>query len=241
VTLISLLICASSLCAQQGPLAPGSPLLRADRIRMSTDSFRIESYRADTLWRSATLIRQVSRTRDTIVFAQTYRTNEGTTVDTSWVDARSLAPRRYFAEVYGEVQQFRFEGMEANGTVVPKDSASRPVAVKSQVPFFNAVAVDLIYSALPLAPGFTVDVPMYNPPRALMTIKLHVVGEDKLLKRDGGTVDAWLLDYQLGPITQKLWLDRKTGGFLRISASQAGNAFHKYREDLEQPEHAKKN
>ncbi len=234
-TLFSLLVCASALCAQEPPLTPGSTLLRAGQIRMGTDSFRIESHRDGKLWRSATLIRQISRARDELVFAQTYRTAEGITVDTSWVNAKTLAPVRYFADVYGETQRFTFAGKEASGTVVPKDSAARPVSVQSPVPLFNAVAIDLVYASLPLANGFTVDVPMYNPPRMQMTIKLRVVGEDTLEKLDGGKVAAWVLDYQLGPMTQKLWLDRKTGEFLRIGAVQAGNAFYKYRADLKSP------
>jgi hypothetical protein len=62
-----------------------------------------------------------------------------------------------------------------------------------------------------------------------------VVREDTLEKVDGRKITAWLLDYQLGPMTQKLWLDRKSGEFLRIGATQAGNAFYKYRADLKSP------
>ena len=236
-TLFSLLVCASALCTQEPPLTPGSPLLRVQQIRPGgVDSFRIQSIRDGKLWRSATLIRHIGRAGNELVFAQTYRTPEGTTVDTSWVHAKTLAPTRYFADVYGEIQRFAFAGKTGSGTVTPKDSATRPVTVESPAPFFNAVAIDLLYAALPLADGFTVDLPLYNPPRMPMTIKLRVVGEDALEKIDGGKIAAWLLDYQLGPMTQKLWLDRKTGEFLRIGATQGGNAFYKYRADLKAPE-----
>ncbi|MEX2281301.1 MAG: hypothetical protein WEE89_02310 [Gemmatimonadota bacterium] len=234
-TLISLLVCASALCAQEPALAPGSALLRTSQIRPGVDSFRIESHREGKLWRSATLIRSVSRAGDEFVFAQTYRTPEGTTVDTSWVNAKTLAPARYFADVFGEIQRFTFTGKEGTGTVVPKDSAARPVRVQASAPFFNAVAIDLVYAALPLASGFIADLPLYNPPRMQMAIKLRVVGEESLERIDGGKVAAWVLDYQMGPMTQKLWLDRETGELLRIGASQAGNAFYKYRADLKSP------
>ena len=53
--------------------------------------------------------------RDLLVFAQRYNTPQGITVDTSWVDAATLAPVRYFADVYGEIQTFTFNGNTGSG------------------------------------------------------------------------------------------------------------------------------
>jgi hypothetical protein len=76
---------------------------------------------------------------------------------------------------------------------------------------------------------------VYNPPRAALTITLRVTGEEDLPLAAGGVIRAWTVDYQLGPNTQKVWLDRRTGEFLRIGSTQGANYFYKYRLDLEPP------
>jgi hypothetical protein len=222
----------------QIPLEPGDSLLRVSQLRVGADSFRIVSNFGGQV-RSTLLLRTVQRTaaegRELLVFAQQYFTERGVTVDTSWLDARTLAPVRYIADVYGEIQQFSFDGKSGVGTVTPKGSAARPVAVDLPTPFFNAVALDLLYASLPHATGLTVSVPMYNPPRAALTITLRVTGEEDLPLAAGGVIRAWTVDYQLGPNTQKVWLDRRTGEFLRIGSTQGANYFYKYRLDLEPP------
>jgi hypothetical protein len=235
---IAMACVANAAPSQQPALEPGNPVVRTDRLRVGTDSFRIESSFGGQVRRS-TLIRTLQRARsegrDMFVFAQTYLTERGTTVDTSWVDAATLAPVRYFADVYGELQRFTFDEKGGTGTVTPKDSAARPVAVNNATPFFNAVALDLLYASLPLADGFAAKLALYNPPRASFTVELRVTGEEDLRLARGGTIRAWTLDYQLGPNLQKLWLDRRTGEFLRIGSTQGANYFFKYRADLEPP------
>jgi hypothetical protein len=229
---------APALPAQAPAIEPGDARLRLANIRTGTDSFRIESNFGGRE-RKSTLIRTVTRARDgerdVLVFAQFYRTEQGNTVDTSWVDARTLAPVRYFADVYGEIQKFTFDGKTGQGTVTPKDSAARPVTVANATPFFNAVALDLLYESLPLAADFSAAIALYNPPRASFSIELKVVGEEELPLAAGGSVRAWKLEYRLGPNAQQLWLDRNTGRFLRIGTAQSANWFYKYRADLAPP------
>jgi hypothetical protein len=222
----------------QATIEPGSPQLRTDRIPTGVDSFRIESS-ARGQKRVATMVREVERAqvdgRDVLVFAQRYHTPQGITVDTSWVDARTLAPVRYIADVYGEIQAFTFDGRSGSGTVTPKDSASRPVSVSNATPFFNAVALDLLYSALPWSADFAASAVIYNPPRAAFTISLRVTGEEDLPLAAGGSVKAWVVEYSLGPGKQTLWVDQSNGDFLRIGTSQGENYFWKYRLDLSPP------
>jgi hypothetical protein len=235
--LLSLLATASQAGAQV-TVEPGSPALRMDRLTAGVDSFRIESSFGNQK-RASTMVRSVERSRldgrDVLVFAQRYHTPQGITVDTSWVDARTLAPLRYFAEVYGEIQVFTFDGRTGSGTVTPKDSASRPVSITNATPFFNAVALDLLYRALPWSRGFAASAVLYNPPRASFTVSLRVTGEEELPLAAGGTVKAWVVDYALGPGRQTLWVDQSTGEFLRIGGTQGENYFWKYRLDLSPP------
>jgi hypothetical protein len=221
------------------PLLPGDALLRPDQVRPGIDSFRIESYRDGVLTRSSTLTRSITRAQvidgPQFVFAQTYRTPQGMTHDTSWVDAGTLAPIQYAADVYGSIQRVQFSGREARGTVTVRDSAPRSVTLETARPFFNAVALDLVYGSIPWEPGRSVEFLALNPPGSQMTIHLQVIGVDTLDRVAGSAVPAWLLDYRAGPLTQRLWLDRRTGEFLRIGSERGGSAFYKYRADLKPP------
>jgi hypothetical protein len=229
---------AATTAGAQATIEPGSPTLRMDQLTAGIDSFRIESSFGNQK-RATTMVRSVERSRldgrDVLVFAQRYNTPLGITVDTSWVDARTLAPIRYFAEVYGEIQVFTFDGRTGAGTVTPKDSASRPVSITNETPFFNAVALDLLYRALPWTRDFATSAAIYNPPRASFTVSLRVTGEEELPLAAGGSVKAWVVDYALGPGRQTLWVDQASGEFLRIGTTQGENYFWKYRLDLKAP------
>ena len=234
----ALIVSATSIGAQAPVIQPGDARLRVANIRTGTDSFRIESrFRGVAL--TTTLIRTVNRGRDegrdVLVFAQLYRTQNGNTTDTSWVDATTLAPLRYVADVYGELQAFRFDGGTATGTVTPRNAPSRPVSVNAPTAFFNAVALDFVYVALPWAKGLAVNIPLYKPPRAPFDLALRVTGEEKLALLTGGTITAWKVDYQLGSNVQTVWLDKRTGEFLKIGGRQGPDYYFKYRADLEPP------
>jgi hypothetical protein len=237
-SIVVALLIAGPLDAQVPSVEPGDSRLRTSTIRVGTDSFRIESTFGGQS-RQSTMIRTISRQRadgrEVFVFAQLYRTERGNTVDTSWVDTQTLAPVRYFADVYGEIQAFRFDGKDGTGTVTPKDSAARTVTVSAATSFFNAVAIDLVYASLPWTDGSSFGIPVYNPPRAHFVIELRTVGQERLPLAAGGTIDAWKLEYRLGPNAQTLWLDQRTGDFLRIGGSQAAGSFYKYRMDLAPP------
>jgi hypothetical protein len=238
LTPLATIFVAGSLHAQVTAMVPGDLRLRTANIQAGTDSFRIESkFGGQT--RKTTLTRTIRRVRtdgrDQFVLAQLYRTETGNTVDTSWVDAQTLAPVRYFADVYGEIQTMRINGRTATGTVTPRDSATRQVTVNGIMPFFNAVALDLVYTSLPWTAGFTVTVPIYNPPRASFMVMLSVTGEESLPLAAGGTITAWKLDYRIGPNVQHVWVDKRTGEFLRIGGMQGASYYYKYRADLERP------
>ncbi len=214
-------------------LAPASNAMRAARVTAVTDTFTISNYRAGKVWRSSTLVRQVERvtdrSRNTLRQAQTYLTPDGVTVDTTWIDATTLAPIRYYADIYGERQTFAFDGMTVKGSVVPKDSASRDTSFTAPAPFFNAVAMDLVHQAVPLDSGDVLTFSIYNPPRGSIDVVLTHVQRERLPLKQGGEIEAVKLLFNG---RSHLWVDARNGRLLVNGGGMGGNAFWKVRSDI---------
>ena len=214
-------------------LAPGNAAIKSARITAGTDTFTINNYRDGKVWRSATLVRVVGRVtdngRNTLRQSQTYQTPDGITVDTTWIDAATLAPIRYYADIYGEKQTFAFDGVNVKGTVVPKDSASRDASLTAAAPFFNAVAMDLVHQAVPLDSGAVLRFPVYNPPRGAIDVVLVNVKREKLPLKQGGEIEAVRLSFNG---RSHLWVDARNGRLLINGGGMGGNAFWKVRSDI---------
>ena len=215
-------------------LAPGNSALNVARITAGTDSFVIENYRQGSLFRSTRLVREVHKVnvggRAMLRQSQTYATPDGTTVDTTWIDAATLAPVRYYADIYGEIQRFEFDGVAVKGTVVPKDSAARDASFNAPAPFFNAVAMDLVHQAYKFDEGSAVGFPIYNPPRGSIEVALKFVAHEKLPLKNGGTIGAIRLSFNS---RSHLWIDAKDGRLLINGGGMGGNAFWKVRTDID--------
>lgn len=229
------LVLVSNAHAQDAvTIVPGSEELNTSRIAASVDSFTINNYREGKLWRTGKLVRVVERVtengRTMLRQSQTYDTPDGITVDTTWVDANTLAPVRYFAEVYGDIQKFTFDGKAARGTVIPKDSTPRDTSFTAETPFFNFVALDLVTQALRFVPGAAFKFSAYNPPMMTLDFDLKYVGREQLPLVGGGTIDAIRVTYIRGT---HLWLDANDGRLLINGGGRGGAAFWKVRNGID--------
>jgi hypothetical protein len=220
-------------------IRPGSEIIKAAKIRERQDTFTIVNYRDGKVFRESRLVRTVARVRDgarsLIRQAQVYNTFNGITVDTSWIDAATLEPVRYYADILTEKQEFRYQGSSFEGTVTPKDSAARTVSEAKAEPFFDMVSLDLLYAALPLEPGFSAALTGYNPPRMFINVKVSPVGADRIPRKDGALVDVLKIRYELMGRPLDVWLDAKTHELVRMGSAQGGNAFWKVRSDFAVP------
>jgi hypothetical protein len=220
-------------------IKPGSELLKATNIRERQDTFTIVNYRDGKMFRESRLVRTVKRVREgnqnLIRQAQVYDTPNGVTVDTSWIDALTLAPVRYYADILSEKQEFRYKGSSFEGTVTPRDSAPRTVSETKPEPFFDMVSFDLLYAAIPLAAGSTASISGYNPPRMFLNLKVSPAGEDRIPRKDGTLADVLKIRYEVNGRGIDAWLDPKTHEFVRMGSAQGGNAFWKVRSDFAVP------
>ena len=239
VALLAGLTPTAALAQTDVAIKPGSELLKAPSIRARQDTFTIVNYRDGKVFRESRLVRTVARVRegsqDLIRQAQVYTTPNGLTVDTSWIDAKTLAPVRYFADILTEKQQFQYKGSSFEGIVTPKDSAARAVSDSKPDPFFDMVSFDLLYAALPLAAGSSASITGYNPPRMFLNVKVSPAGEDRIPRQDGTLGDVLKIRYEVNGRAIDVWLDPKTHELVRMGSAQGGNAFWKVRSDYAVP------
>jgi hypothetical protein len=241
VLILLSVVTSTSAAAQVSDVAiqPGSQKLNPAKIREREDTFTIVNYRDGKVLRESRLVRTVARIQDgartVIRQAQVYNTPNGITVDTSWIDANTLEPVRYYADILTEKQEFRYKGSSLEGIITPRDSAPRTVSDTKAEAFFDMVSLDLLYAALPLEPGFSAAMTGYNPPRMFINVKVSPAGADRIPRRDGTLTDVLKIRYEIMGRPLDVWLDAKTHELVRMGSTQGGNAFWKVRSDFAVP------
>lgn len=200
------------LVALQGPglVVPGDPALRPDCAAQTAAPLELVIVAPGQPDRVvATLERSrapsVEQGIPVCVSVQRYLRAGATDVDSSIIDAATLAPIRYSARVGTSTEHFWFRGDSAGGTVEDGDSARQVYAERSPRPFFLAVADLHVLQALPLAPGYEARFPSYNPGRDFHDVSIRVEALDTLATVDG-PVTAWRVQYDAGAAPTVMWL-----------------------------------
>lgn len=157
------------------------------------------------------------------IIVQRYLRDSSTDVDSSIVNAATLAPVRYSARVNSSVERFWFRGDSAGGAVVEGDSARRVYAERSPDPFFLAVADLSVLAALPLAPGYEARFASYNPGRGFHDVQIRVEGLDTLVTL-GTPTPAWRVSYDAGAAPTVLWLDAADHELIRSRSTLRNGA-----------------
>ncbi len=212
-------------------VAAGSSLVDGSTLLAGVDTFQLLVRQPDGGERSISrLIRSVERTgTGHWRIVQRYTSDGGENVDTSVVRAGDLAPVSYVAVLQDAEQRFQFDGTVVQGTVSPKDSASRDVHFTFDVPVFNSVVDEEVIRALPLTPGLVAIIEGYNPPwpPAPRPTVIRVTGTTTV-QTAAGLVDAWEISYAGGGAPTTLWLSRRDGRLLRLrSVLRQGAVFWK--------------
>lgn len=209
---------------------PASPMLRPSCAPASVDTFELVILTPGQPERLvSTLRRSWAPAREggaaVCVLEQHYTRSGSSDLDSSIVDAGTLVPVRYWAQVGQELQRFRFSGDSAIGTLQVADSAPRAVTEGAAGPYFLGVADIEVLRALPLAPGFHARFQSYNPPRGFHEVEIQVEVLDTI-EVGGKPVVAWRVGYEGGGAPTIIWLRRDDGALLRSrSALRNGAVF----------------
>lgn len=141
----------------------------------------------------------------------------------SWFDPLDMRPREHVREVtrdgHYSARHYAFLPGHVTGTPLATSEQKMALDVPAPEPVFNFETDMELLQALPLALGYTVSIPFYDPgqePPARYIFK--VVGEENIPGPDGRMLATWVVscDYNKpdGPV-QRFWYSKDTQVMLR--------------------------
>ena len=214
---LTLMFAASPSMAQT--IAPGSPLLRPDRIQPYTDSISLVVIPQDSAQRIAgTLVRRLQMASDSgiAVFRETqlYTFATGKTeADTLDVSAATLEAMRVVESNAAASHDLRFHGGRLTGSVWSADSGRRAVDRPLGVAFFHGMATESLLAAFPLAPNATLQLPVGETPDVTVHLATFRVTGTTTLRTATGAVECLVV--QESPTTVA-WVSRGSGRLVRL-------------------------
>ena len=139
----------------------------------------------------------------------------GIIVDTALAELRTLRAVAHSSHQPARTMRFTFEGNYANGTVATRDSVA---AVHQGLggPVFDSNIIEMVVAALPLARGFSAELPFYiyeRGGRVPMTVR---VKERSTTAFGLGPRDAWVVAVGVPGAPATVWVDAKTRAVLRV-------------------------
>lgn len=144
----------------------------------------------------------------------------GEIVDTAVADLRTLRAVAHRSHQPTRTMRFDFGESDAVGSVVLRGAAGDSVeAVRQSLggPIFDSNVIDLVVAALPLRPGFTVELPFFIYERGgRVPMQVAVRERAMVVFPVHGRRDVWIVTVGVPGAPATVWVDRETGAVLRI-------------------------
>jgi hypothetical protein len=123
---------------------------------------------------------------------QTFESPRATTVDSSWVDARTARPIRLFSGNRSRTIDLQFSGAVLRGQIVPDSGATKVLDQSLAARPFEWNTFGLAVSALPLRTGYRVVMPVYSDRFGTVAwYTVEVVGDTTLTRASGFEAPMW--------------------------------------------------
>jgi hypothetical protein len=130
--------------------------------------------------------------RPVLLDVLTFDTPNAITVDSSWMDARTLRPLRMRSSNSARVVSLEFEGRRVRGGATPSSGARRVLDQHLGVRAFEWNMFGLALSALPLEPGYQVTMPVYMDRFGrVVWYAVAVVRDTSLVRANGHRAPMW--------------------------------------------------
>jgi len=139
----------------------------------------------------------------------------------SWFEPASFRPlthvmtRKLRDAAAPEIGGYRFLPDKIVGMSELPENLRKDFAIASSEAAYNFEYDMELLQALPLAEGYSVSIPFYDPGK--------VAGSDRIRGPDGRSLECWLLtaDYNTGKIQSRFWFDKKTQIMIREEQPQS--------------------
>ncbi|HET9041092.1 MAG TPA: hypothetical protein VFN40_13020, partial [Gemmatimonadales bacterium] len=168
----------------------GDPVVAADRLRPFSLLRHLTLTRGDTVKPFGRQSEQLTTTtldgRPVLLDVLTFETPNATTVDSSWIDARSLRPLRMRSSNSARVVSLEFEGQRVRGGTTPATGSPTTLDQRLAVRPFEWNMFGLAVSALPLRPGYRATMPVFLDRFGRVAwYAVEVVRDTSLVRADG--------------------------------------------------------
>lgn len=214
VTVFALLALCPRLGVDPVRLSPGHPRVAADRISEGADTTRIWWTANGQTRPGPTQIESVRRVqrqgRRAIEHRIAVSGGRVALDDTTWYDARTLAPLAHRSHGNGRAFSLDYEAGQVRGSVVDSTGTTMiDVAVPEAV--FDPSALHLVIRAVEFEPGATLLLPFFNHETRSVRLDTVAVEGSEALDTDGGPVPVWRLSVRAAG-RRATYFVRKTDG-----------------------------
>jgi len=230
---LSALAIGPRLTLAQGGCTAGETTIRAGDARLArltaipADSIQMTMEREGAVRPFGAYSQHVSRTsvsgRPALLFAQRGSSPRGTALDSIWVDARTWAPIRHWADTPGNRFDVSYRDGRVTGRAMHGDTAKTIDQALPEGTFDHSVTSTAI-RAVALCPGAVIRVSGYDPARGEIAETVHRVVSAESVEIGGAPRDVWAMEVAVGGRTVKMHVDRATGRELDWAVTGPGGA-----------------
>ena len=130
--------------------------------------------------------------RPVLLDVLTFETPNATTVDSSWIDARTLQPIRMRSSNSSRVVALDFDDRRVRGGITPASGAATSLDQELGVRPFEWNMFGLALSALPLRPGYRATMPVYvDRFQRVVWYAIEVVRDTSIVRASGFHAPMW--------------------------------------------------
>ncbi len=141
--------------------------------------------------------------------------------DTVVLVRQTLAPLTHRSTDARRTMALDYAGARVTGRVTPAGGAATAVDAALPAPVFDGATVDLVLSALPLAAGYAVKLPVYlHEAGGLVWVTARVTGSEDV-EAGGAQVAAWRVECEIAKRQVTYWIAQEGREVLRSTIQLA--------------------
>jgi hypothetical protein len=207
----------------------GDVTVAAQRLQPFTLLRNLTLTRGDTVkpfgHQTETLTSGEHRGRGVMLDVLVFDTPNGKTVDSSWVDARTLRPLRFQSNNASRAVELEFDARQVRGRTVPSSGAPTEVNQELDAQAFEWNVFGLAIAAMPLRVGYCAAVPVYSDRSGrAVWYKVSVERVTTIERKSGRMEPVW--DVRATADTTvpaaRYWISRRHRVISRVLVSEPG-------------------
>lgn len=213
-----------ALVAPAKRVAPGDTSLRVSALQSDTAVYFLNYYRdgqeisvgtiTDVLTRTAGGNPQLRR----VLLVERGQTR---LTDSTLSDGRTLAPRRRYSWQPQRELRLEFNGLKVKGMIGMPETPGVPLDTVQMIASFDAGNWDLVLRALPLAPDYAAEFPVFDVESGTHLYGVRVIGSTPMM---GET--AHIAMFRLGGALEvKVWIGATSRRLLQVETPMGGSAY----------------